>query len=96
MIINSNTAAASQLPATLLARGKSVSEKRAPAAGVAQAPLTSVSNQNLTAAGAPISDEDAASETTESMRQMIIAQNAMAMMAQANSMPLRALRLLQQ
>jgi flagellin len=55
-----------------------------------------VSNQNLTAAGAPITDEDAASETTESMRQMIIAQNSMAMLAQANSVPLRALGLLQQ
>jgi flagellin len=95
MIINSNTAAANLLPAILTAR-KSVSEKRAPTVGADQAQLNSVSNQNLTAAGVPITDEDVASETTENMRQMIIAQNAMAMMAQANSMPLSALRLLQQ
>jgi flagellin-like hook-associated protein FlgL len=55
-----------------------------------------VSKTDLTAVGNPIPDEAAASESTESARQMIIAQNAMAMMAQANSMPLSALRLLQQ
>jgi flagellin-like hook-associated protein FlgL len=55
-----------------------------------------VSNQDLTAVGVPIQNEDEASNSTESARQMIIAQNAMAMMAQANSMPLNALRLLQQ
>ena len=95
MIINSNTAAANLLPPTTMAR-KSTSKTSAPEIGADQAELTSVSNQNLTAAGAPITDEDAASETTESIRQMIIAQNSMAMMAQANSVPLRALRLLQQ
>ena len=91
MIINSNTA--NPLPTTLMARSKSLSQPRAAAAS---AQPESVSNQNLTAAGVPIADEDAASETTESMRQMIIAQNSMALTAQANSVPLRALRLLQQ
>jgi flagellin-like hook-associated protein FlgL len=95
MIINSNTAAATLLPGTLTTR-KSSPQTRAGEVGANQAEHQPVSNQNLTAAGAPITDEDAASETTESMRQMIIAQNSMAMMAQANSVPLRALRLLQQ
>ena len=95
MIINSNTAA-NLLPAALTGRSKSPAQTRATAASADQAQPEKVSNQNLTAVGAPITDEDAASETTESMRQMIIAQNSMAMMAQANSVPLRALRLLQQ
>jgi len=95
MIIHSNTSAANLLPSTLMAR-KPSSKNSTPEIGADQAELTPVSNENLTAAGAPITDEDAASETTESMRQMIIAQNSMAMMAQANSVPLRALGLLQQ
>lgn len=95
MIINSNTAA-NLLPAALAPRSKTASQTHAAEANTKQAQPQSVSNQNLTAAGAPITDEDAASETTESIRQMIIAQNSMAMMAQANSVPLRALRLLQQ
>ena len=95
MIINSNLAAANLLPGTLTSRAKTISKNPA-ALGADQAQLSSVSNTNLTAAGAPILDEDAASNSTESARQMIIAQNAMAMMAQANSMPLSALRLLQQ
>jgi flagellin-like hook-associated protein FlgL len=95
MIINSNVAAASLLPATPASRGKSISKNPA-TIGEDQAQLTSVSDQDLTAAGAPIQNEDEASNSTESARQMIIAQNAMAMMAQANSMPLSALRLLQQ
>jgi flagellin-like hook-associated protein FlgL len=95
MIIHSNTAA-NLLPATLMARSKSTSQNRAAAADAEQAQPAPVDNQNLTAAAAPIMDEDAASETTESMRQMIIAQNSMALMAQANSVPLRALGLLQQ
>ena len=96
MIINSNTAAANLLPSTLAARSKTISQTRTAAAEAAEARPEAMSNQNLTAASAPITDEDVASETTESMRQMIIAQNSMAMMAQANSLPLRALRLLQQ
>ena len=96
MIINSNTAAANLLPTTLMARSKPASQPRAAVAGADQAQPQPVSSENLTASGAPITDEDAASETTESMRQMIIAQNSMAMTAQANSLPLRALRLLQQ
>ncbi len=95
MIINSNTSAANLLPATLAAR-KSASKNSAPAIGADEAQLTPVSTQNLTAAAAPIQDEDEANATTESARQMIIAQNSMAMMAQANSLPLNALRLLQQ
>jgi flagellin len=95
MIINSNSVA-NLLPSALTVRNKSTSQNRAATTSADQAQPEAVSNQNLTAAGAPIMDEDAASETTESMRQMIIAQNSMAMMAQANSMPLRALRLLQQ
>jgi hypothetical protein len=96
MIINSNTSAADLLPTTLMARSKSSSKSSAAAVGADQAQPEPVSNQNLTAAGAPITDEDTAIETTESMRQMIIAQNSMAMMTQANSVPLRALGLLQQ
>ena len=95
MIINSNTSAASLLPATSAPRGKSISKNPA-TIGEDQAQLTSVSDTDLTAAGVPIKNEDEASNSTESARQMIIAQNAMAMMAQANSMPLSALRLLQQ
>jgi len=96
MIIHSNTAAANLLPGSLAPRSKSLSQNRTTSADANQTGSNAVSNQNLTAAGAPIADEDAASETTESVRQMIIAQNAMAMTAQANSLPLRALRLLQQ
>ena len=95
MIINSNMAAANLLPGTPAPRGKSIS-KTPPDVGADQAQLTSVSDTNLTAAGAPIQNEDEASNSTETARQMIIAQNTMAMMAQANSMPLSALRLLQQ
>jgi len=95
MIINSNMAAANLLPGIPASRGKSISKNPA-ADGADQAQLTSVSEQDLTAAGAPIQNEDEASNSTESARQMIIAQNTMAMMAQANSMPLSALRLLQQ
>jgi len=95
MIIQSNAAAANIFPATPTARGKSVSQSPA-AVGADQTQLTPVSDENLTAAGAPIQDEDEAGKSTESARQMIIAQNAMAMMAQANSMPLNAVRLLRQ
>jgi flagellin-like hook-associated protein FlgL len=95
MIINSNTAAANLLPTTTMAR-KSTSKHSAPEIGANQAQLTSVSSDNLTAAGAPIQNEDEANATAEAARQMIIAQNSMAMMAQANSVPLRALGLLQQ
>jgi flagellin-like hook-associated protein FlgL len=95
MIIHSNTAAANLLPGTQASRAKPISKNSA-AVGADKAELSSASDTNLTAAGDPIPDEDTASESTESARQMIIAQNAMAMMAQANSMPLSALRLLQQ
>ena len=95
MIINSNTAA-NLLTATVMARNKTISKPQATANGADDVQPNTVSNENLTAAGTPIGNEDAASETTESMRQMIIAQNSLAMMAQANSVPLRALRLLQQ
>ena len=95
MIINSNTSAANILPGMLAPRGKSISKDPA-TDGADQVQLTSVSDEDLTAAGAPIKNEDEASNSTESARQMIVAQNAMAMMAQANSMPLSALRLLQQ
>jgi len=95
MIIHSNTSAANLLPSTLMAR-KPSSKNSTPEIGADQAELTPVSNENLTAAGAPLENEDEASATTEAARQMIIAQNAMAMTAQANSLPLRALGLLQQ
>jgi hypothetical protein len=95
MIIHSNAAAANLLPGILANRPKSIFKNPA-AVGADKAELTSVGNTNLTAAGNLITDEAAASESTESARQMIIAQNAMAMMAQADSMPFRALRLLQQ
>jgi flagellin-like hook-associated protein FlgL len=75
---------------------KSTSKHSAPEIGADEAQLTSVSNRNLTAAGAPIQNEDEANAATEAARLMITAQNAMAMMAQANSVPLRALGLLQQ
>ena len=95
MIINSNVSAGNILPGAPAPRGKSISQNPANV-GADQAQLTSVSDQDLTAAGAPIKNEDEASNSTESARQMIIAQNTMAMMAQANSLPLNALRLLQQ
>jgi flagellin len=95
MIINSNVPAANILPGAPAPRGKSAANNPADL-GADQAQLSSVSSDNLTAAGAPLEDEEAASKSTEMARQMIIAQNAMAMMAQANSMPLNALRLLQQ
>ena len=95
MIIQSNPATANILTGTSASRGKSISKNPA-ATGADEAQLSSASEPDLTADANPIPDEDAASKTTESARQMIIAQNAMAMMAQANSMPLTALRLLQQ
>ena len=95
MIISSNVAAANIPPATPASRGKTISKSPA-AVDADQSQLTPVSDETLTAAGAPIQDEDEAGKSTESARQMIIAQNAMAMMAQANSMPLNALRLLRQ
>ena len=95
MIIQSNAATANIFPATPGARAKTISKNPA-AVGADQSQLTQVGDDNLTAVGAPIQDEDAAGKSTESARQMIIAQNAMAMMAQANSMPLNALRLLRQ
>jgi flagellin-like hook-associated protein FlgL len=95
MIIHANAATANLLPGTLSGRAKTFSKSPAPV-GANQAQLNPVSAKNLTAAGVPVTDEDSASESTEAARQMIIAQNAMAMMAQANSMPLNALRLLQQ
>ena len=94
MIINSNMAA-NNLPGTLANRPKTISKDSA-TLGADQAQLTSTSETDLTAAGNPIPNENAARESTEMARQMIIAQNSLAMMAQANSMPLNALRLLQQ
>jgi|GEM_PF-2117594 len=97
MIINSNVTSNAPLHSPRAKHSKKVSENDA-TVGVAHAQPASpmVSGNNLTAAGSPIQDEDAAMQSTESARQMIIAQNAMAMLVQANSMPQSALRLLQQ
>ena len=94
MIINSNMAA-NNLLGTPASRPKSTSNN-SPAIGADQAQLSAASETDLTAAGAPIQDVDEARNSTEMARQMIIAQNSLAMMAQANSLPLNALRLLQQ
>jgi len=55
-----------------------------------------VSKENLTAATSRIQDVDVAEETTEYARHNILVQSGTAMLAQANSMPQSALRLLQQ
>lgn len=55
-----------------------------------------VSKENLTAASSRIQDVDVAEETTEYARHNILVQSGTAMLAQANSMPQSALRLLQQ
>jgi len=55
-----------------------------------------VSKENLTAASSRIQDVDVAEETTEYARNNILVQSGTAMLAQANSMPQSALRLLQQ
>jgi len=55
-----------------------------------------VSKENLTAASSRIQDVDVAEETTEYARRNILVQSGTAMLAQANSMPQSALRLLQQ
>jgi len=96
MIIQSNLPAANLLAASTAPRAKSISQNPAASAPDSAQPVTAGGTTTLTAAGTPITDEDAASSSTESIRQMIIAQNAMAMTAQANVSSLSAIRLLQQ
>lgn len=97
MIINSNMTSNAPLHSPRAKHHKQISENDTKV-GAAQVRTTAqvTSHKNLTAAASPIQDEDAATQSTESARQMIIAQNAMALLAQANSMPQSALRLLQQ
>ena len=59
------------------------------------AELLTVSKENLTAASSRIKDVDVAEEATEFAKQNILVQAGTAMLAQANSMPQSALRLLQ-
>ena len=101
MIINSNMASANDLP-TVKTHRRSGSNAVNPAdnaaidaAETADSKL-SVSTENLTAAGSPIQDVNEAEESTENARANILAQPGVAMLAQANSMPQSALRLLQQ
>jgi flagellin len=54
----------------------------------------SIQAENLQAAESRISDVDVATEMTEFTRQQILAQSAVAMLAQANSLPQLALRLI--
>jgi flagellin len=55
----------------------------------------SVSSENLTAASSRIQDVDVADESTRYAKAQILVQSGTAMLAQANSMPQSALRLLQ-
>lgn len=101
MIINSNMASANNLPVGKTHR-RSGSKAADPADNAAiEAAETadsklSVSTENLTAAGSSIQDMNGAEESTEYARANILAQPGVAMLAQANSMPQSALRLLQQ
>jgi flagellin len=54
----------------------------------------SIQAENLQAAESRISDVDVATEMTEFTRNQILAQSAVAMLAQANSLPQLALRLI--
>jgi flagellin len=54
-----------------------------------------VSKENLTAASSRIQDVDVAEQSTEYAKHQILVQSGTAMLAQANSMPQTALRLLQ-
>ena len=53
-----------------------------------------IQSENLQAAESQISDVDVASEMTEFVRQQILSQSAVAMLAQANSLPRLAMQLL--
>jgi len=55
----------------------------------------SIQAENLQASESRISDVDVASEMTEFTRQQILSQSAVAMLAQANSLPKMALQLIQ-
>jgi flagellin len=55
----------------------------------------SIQAENLQAAESRISDVDVATEMTEFTRNQILAQSAVTMLAQANSLPQLALRLIQ-
>ena len=54
-----------------------------------------IGSENLQAAESRISDVDVATEMTEFTRQQILSQSAVAMLAQANSLPKMALQLIQ-
>lgn len=96
MIVNSNLPAATFAAQSKARSGKNISEGNAQQ-GADEAQLTpELSETDLTAAGPAIQDEDAAKAGMEQARQMIAAQNAMALRAQANSLPQRVLQLLQQ
>jgi flagellin len=99
MIVNTKPAFNPLPPAP--AKRKPLATTRA-ADGAEKAPLTAtgkqlaVSEDNFTAAASQIPDVDAALASTESARRSILGQPAMALLAQANSIPQAALRLLQQ
>jgi flagellin len=101
MIINTHTAPFNNLPTAPARPGKLLAETRA-TEGAKKAQLTltgeppAVSKENFTAVNSQIQDVNVAEESTEYARQSILGQPAMAMLAQANSMPQSALRLLQQ
>jgi hypothetical protein len=101
MIIDSNMAVANNLPAGKAHRrsgSKTVdpAENAAVAAAQTAASKLSVSTENLTAAGSPIQDANEAMKSTEYARASFLAQPGTAILAQANSMPQSALRLLEQ
>ena len=58
--------------------------------------ITNITTQaeNLQAAESRISDVDVATEMTEFVRQQILAQSAVAMLSQANSLPQMAMQLI--
>ncbi|MDP3427368.1 MAG: flagellin, partial [Humidesulfovibrio sp.] len=55
----------------------------------------SIQAENMQAAESRISDVDVAQEMTEFTRQQILSQSAVAMLAQANSLPRMAMQLIQ-
>ncbi|MBA4357333.1 MAG: flagellin, partial [Desulfovibrio sp.] len=55
----------------------------------------SIQAENMQAAESRISDVDVAQEMTEFTRQQILSQSAVAMLAQANSLPKMAMQLIQ-
>jgi flagellin-like hook-associated protein FlgL len=102
MIINSSTTTPyNNLPPTPARPSKPPAPASA-TAGIDQAQISStgeqlaVGNDNFTAVDSPIQDMDAANAAAEFARNSILGQPALAMQAQAGSIPLSALHLLQE